>query len=544
MVIQIFQDITLVLFILSCLIVLRRHKKQVFGLIVKKKDKKILDGSQGVSTVIGRLSSSDVVINKPNIGRKQAVVSYNAKDDKIDIIEPGKKCLWDEEGYHVGGEVLNFFYPKNIYDHAYRGLPMMSATVFIILQAVSTYMKWNSWPAIGPHIILVVFLWAAFFTRVDHAPIVENILAIFLTFYIESTYYPALYPDIYHETFEHCIMSAYIGVILYCIVCMAARMAMRIDFSKYLGKHSLHEWLRWIASVIIVALVILNVQLGSEVNGAYNWIKIGGITFQPGEIVKVLYLFVMVVPDNRKFYDKSNIISMILVSMFVMAYPLLIRDSGLLLQLVVILISSILLQNSNILLIAIMIAGTLLGGRLVLQLSATAAYRFSSWLGNGDSVWKALTGSGSFMNFNSYGYQSVHSLVAAFMNGGLFGNQSFDVMKGLMAPNSDLVMALVAQSHGVIMLFMVLGLYYILLKAVFMNHRQQNRFQQILSCLAAMSVMVAMLLNIGGTFSIIPLTGVVSPAISDGISSAVCYGAMYGLMSASAISKAYYEKFS
>ena len=175
------------------------------------------------------------------------------------------------------------------------------------------------------------------------------------------------------------------------------------------------------------------------------------------------------------------------------------------------------------------------------SLSSTAFSRIQGWLGSNASIWKSLTGAGSFENFTTYGYQSVHALVAAFTNGGLLGNQSFDVLKNITAANSDLVMALISQRHGSIMLVLLLGLSILLILAVMQNVRQQFKLNQTLSALSLAAGFFAIVLNVGGTFSIIPLTGVVNPAVSAGISASISYGTMFGIMAHTSVSKAYWK---
>ena len=60
------------------------------------------------------------------------------------------------------------------------------------------------------------------------------------------------------------------------------------------------------------------------------------------------------------------------------------------------------------------------------------------------------------------------------------------------------------------------------------NLKQQNKFQQTFACLSVSLIIMAMGMNLAGTFGVLPLTGVVCPAISDGISAAVSYGALFG----------------
>ena len=73
------------------------------------------------------------------------------------------------------------------------------------------------------------------------------------------------------------------------------------------------------------------------------------------------------------------------------------------------------------------------------------------------------------------------------------------------------------------------------------NVRQQFKLNQTLSALSLAAVFCAIVLNVGGTFSIIPLTGVVNPVVSAGISASISYGTMFGIMAHTSVSKAYWK---
>ena len=538
MIFNLFQDISLLIFIISSLFILYQKRRESFGLIVKDGDHEILNGKQGVSTIIGRLSSCDVTVNEPCIGRNQAIATYDAAGDSVDLLEFGKKINCENKEYHIGKKVLSFILPKNDTNVCYKYIPIFSSVSFILLQAMKAYKEWQNYSIIGLYCIILAYLLSSFILRVDKVPIIEAVYSIFLTYYIEATLYPALY----NNNFQSYVKDAYIGIILYVSLALIINLLLKMDFSYYIYSKTIHEYLRKAATIFILILIIINCIFAKNINGSYNWIQIGSISFQPSELVKILLLFVLVQPNNKLFYDKNNLLYMFGVTSICFTYSLLIRDSGLLLQFAIMFIVAIIIQNTNIVISLLMIATAMFGSKVVIKISSTAAKRFYGWLGTGNSLLKSLTGSGSILNFDTYGYQSVHAMIATFINGGMFGNSSFDVLKGITASNSDLVIALISQKHGYITLFLIIAMYALLIVAVLYNLRQQNRFQQMLTCLAIASIVFAMILNVGGTFSVIPLTGVVLPAMSDGISASISYGCMFGIIASSSINKKYYKK--
>ena len=69
--------------------------------------------------------------------------------------------------------------------------------------------------------------------------------------------------------------------------------------------------LRWVVAAGALGLLALNLLLGRTVNGAANWISIGGVTMQPSELVKVAYVYVGAstldrLYRKRKAYEKCR----------------------------------------------------------------------------------------------------------------------------------------------------------------------------------------------------------------------------------------------
>ncbi|MBO6046475.1 MAG: FtsW/RodA/SpoVE family cell cycle protein [Erysipelotrichaceae bacterium] len=538
MLFNLIQDVLLLLFLISAFQVVSQRHRDVYGFVVRKEEKVVLDGSQGLTTMIGRLRINDIHINKPDVPRKAAALTFDQKGHTMEVETLSKGGRYENNDYIIGGQRFHFSLPVNNQFRLSGMMPVFFTIGFIGFKAYCMYQEFPLTSMFIIHGILIAYVLLSMILRSDHAPIIESIFAIFLTYYIEATLYPALTNS---EALAGCLRDSLIGVGVYVGMALIFSNFMKLDVNKAIGKKSLHQYLRIMALAGIIGLIVLNIVLAKVKYGAYNWITIGGMTFQPSEIVKLVYLLALVVPQRQLFNDRTNLIYTFGMTSIVFAYAVLIKDSGLLMQLGCLFIISVWLQNTDLLLIAIIILSTMVGAKAILKLSSTAAYRFTNWMGEGNTIFQILTGSGSLATHNGYGYQSVHALVAAFSNGGLLGNSSFDTLKGVMAANSDLVMGLLAQRHGAIFLFIMLLMVMLLIYTTFNSLQQQNRFQQVMTALSIAGIIFAIILNMGGTFSIIPLTGVVLPGISKGISAAICYGGMFGIICASGVSSSYYK---
>ncbi len=530
MTINILQDFILILFIVSSFWLIYRERDLRLGILVSEDKWKHTNGKQGIVTTIGRSASNDVKLKEHSVSRLQAVISYNAKSHKYDMTEYGKlgSCA---NGYHIANHSLQFNLPREERCFEFGFIPTVLSLLFIFLQGISTFNQLQNYQAIIPHFILVVFVIVTWGIRADKQPITESIFAVFLTYYIDAT----LYGLTTKEDIEKGIFSAVIGVTFYTLLSLAIRCFLRFDMDK----HNLHINLRILSVIVIIFFIIINLALAKEKNGAYNWISLGGITFQPSEIVKLLFAFVLIVPSTKHFNSIDNLIITLGISIICFVYGLIIKDIGALLQFGIVFVIAVLLQNSNILYSILMIVAGIAGCKGVLYISSTASSRIEGWLGENNTLFESLTASGIFDNPYDYGYQSIHSLVAAFKNGGLFGNTEFNALKGIEAANSDLVTSMIAQKHGSLVIYFILGLYLVLIVNTIFTLRQKSKIQQVFSCIGIALIVFAMSLNLCGTFGIVALTGVVSPALSDGISAAISYGCLFGVISSSAMSKEY-----
>lgn len=84
---------------------------------------------------------------------------------------------------------------------------------------------------------------------------------------------------------------------------------------------------RYLAAVGGMLLLLVNLVFGQENNGARNWISLGGISFQPSELVKLCFLYVGASTMDR-IVTKRNLFLFIVYSAAICGCLALMNDFG------------------------------------------------------------------------------------------------------------------------------------------------------------------------------------------------------------------------
>ena len=261
------------------------------------------------------------------------------------------------------------------------------------------------------------------------------------------------------------------------------------------------------------ALLVLPLAIGTEQNGATNWITLGGTSVQPSEIVKLALLLVLSwYMSRRRFWP------WFLFAMFALLVLMLQRDLGTALIYYATALFLFYASTGNLPLTGL---GVLGGGG-----AAVAGYMMFAHVKKRVAIWR-----NPWIYYETSGYQIVQTLMA-IASGGLFG-----VGLGLGAPRvipvyfTDCIFAVICEQFGVILGALVLAMYIILiLRGVSIASAARQSFHALLAMGATVMLGVQTFVIIGGVLKLIPLTGVTMPFVSYGGTSLVSCMGLIGLI--------------
>ena len=273
----------------------------------------------------------------------------------------------------------------------------------------------------------------------------------------------------------------------------------------------------YLASIVILLAVRIP-GLGNEAGGAYRWIDLGFITFQPSELVKIAMIlyFAKYLTDNKKNIHKFKegfifpllwIVPIVLILVFV--------QSHLSATLVVVMIVSILM----------LMAGTRLRyfltvGVGLVTIAGIALYVLATVYDIGAYRLDRLT---SFMDPwadpTDKGFQIIQSLYA-IGSGGLFGvglGNSTQKYLYLPEPQNDFIFAVIAEELGFIGCVGIIALFGIFIwRGVLIAMKAPDSYSSLVAIGITSLIGLQVIINIAVVTSSIPNTGMPLPFFSYG----------------------------
>lgn len=272
--------------------------------------------------------------------------------------------------------------------------------------------------------------------------------------------------------------------------------------------------MKWHIIISVLSLLLLGstLVLGTEQNGAKNWITLGPLSIQPSEFAKIGYIFVgastLDVLQTRK-----SLTEFIAVSAMSVGLLALMSDFGTALIFFVTFLVIAFMRSGDIRTVILAIAAAVLGVIVVLSMKPYIADRFAAW----GHVWEFM---------DDKGYQQTRCLIYS-ASGGLFGvGLSKGYLQYIFASENDIVFGLVCEEIGLaiaVLITIVIGGFMIYARGV--ATRSRSTFYSIAACSAGGMLVFQAALNIFGAVDILPLTGVTLPFVSYGGSSmAACWG--------------------
>ena len=265
------------------------------------------------------------------------------------------------------------------------------------------------------------------------------------------------------------------------------------------------------AGLAAAAVLAVTLVLGDTVFGAKSWIRVSNSTFQPSEMVKILYLYAGTAAMDK--LSRRSVLIFTGFSAVCVGLLALMGDFGTALVFFVAYLVIAYMRSGNPLTLIVPTAAAAAAVALVLAARPYVAQRFSSW----GHVWEDPLGKG---------YQQVRAM-SALAAGGCFGRGAgTGWLKDVYAANTDLVFALVSEELGLIpavccvLLLILLAAY-----AVFSAGRVYSGAYYAAGCGAVTMYLAQTALNVFGSLDLLPFTGVTFPFVSRGGSSLLgCWG--------------------
>lgn len=480
---------------------------------------------------IGRSKSSDIVVDDPAVSRNHCVLLRRASGWYIcdtgskggtyvngEAAEGRTRVLIDDV-INVGNSQFQFLrgedYDENLrYSWFFKKVNdkpamkswklMLLITLFHFFMCVEAVFWQDGTNKYSPLVLfgcLAVAEWTFFFvsTKVLKRVSFElESLALFLT----GVGVMLLVRQVERSAYVQ-LIAAVVGMALFCVIIKFIEDPDRTSSTK----------LRYGLMIAAVGLLGVSIVFGKITYGAANWIKIGGISLQPSEIVKIIYIFIGANTLDR-LQTKKNLLEFIIFSAVCVGLLALMGDFGTALIFFMTFLLISFMRSGDFKTVILAIVAAVFGVSIVLRFKSYVLDRFKAW----GHAWEYANDSG--------GYQQTHVLTY-IASGGLFGvGIGNGFLKGVGASESDLVFGLVSEEMGVIVaITLAVAVACLVIYARAITTRSRSTFYSISACCAAGLLVIQLSLNVFGATDILPLTGVTFPFISCGGSSVLsCWG--------------------
>ncbi len=468
---------------------------------------------------IGRARGCDVVLNYPTVSRTHAAITRDDRGEwtvfplsgKNPVYcngEPvqGSRVLREGDELTLGGLSMSFFpsTPEEERRQAVRRTrpgrkisPTLTLVLVTLFQAILTVELLSSMGAEYRREILLAFgllsaaMWGMYFIyRAGHRTGYEvETLAFFLTtLSLEMT--ATKLPD----TLLKQMAAVGVGLVLFFALSLALR---NLDLAKKL---------RWPMAGCAAALLAFNVLFGARLFGARNWVSLGPLSFQPSELVKIVFVIAGAATLDRLF-TRRNLIGTILFSAYCVGCLALMSDFGTALIFFVAFLVIAFLRTGDLPSVAMVTAAAVFACVILVKYKPYIVRRFSIWR----HVWE---------DTSDLGYQQTRTM-AAMASGGLFGTGAGEGwLKKVAASTTDLVFGAVSEELGlVVALCAVAAIILFALFAVKSAAKARSCFYVICANAVAAMFVTQSMLNVFGSTDLLPLTGVTLPFVSTGGSS-------------------------
>ena len=282
----------------------------------------------------------------------------------------------------------------------------------------------------------------------------------------------------------------------------------------------------WFSVVLFVGTLVLAKSVGN----VRNWVTIGGVSMQPTEIIKFLYVFIAAgLLGTKENPDKSNIAAFYIVTIIEVIFLTLQSEFGTMLLILMLFLTFIFLFIPELKYFAgttaVIAAGSTVLILLGMQVTKWKAAGF--FLGTNKLAQFFLSNYNKIANRFIYwlhpekdalglGYQLLKAKESIVL-GGWFGTSS---VTELPVRTSDLVYPALIQRCGMVLALIVFIIFIMMwLEGVQLFVKKQDRYHRAVGAGFVFMLFDQTLIIIAGSTGLCPLTGITLPFISSGGSS-------------------------
>lgn len=293
---------------------------------------------------------------------------------------------------------------------------------------------------------------------------------------------------------------------------------------KYIRYIKEIPYLEWICASVGLLMLGIVLILGSVTNGSKISFTLAGITFQPSEFVKILFVIFLALRLSKS----KKIIDLLITSAISAAFVLVLvasKDLGGALIYSVVFIVMLYIATGGIAYLLLGITGTAIATVVGYKLFAHVRTRFLAW-------------SDPFSYIDGQGYQITQSLFAIGTGNWLGMGLTHGSPEKIPVVDADFIFSAIVEEFGGLFgvcLILICISTFVMFMVVSMKCRD-NAFRIMGSGLATLYGF-QMFLTIGGVTKFIPLTGVTLPLVSYGGTSVLATVLIFGLIQGIAITR-------
>lgn len=280
-----------------------------------------------------------------------------------------------------------------------------------------------------------------------------------------------------------------------------------------------------LVGTILLLILVLLPELGVIKGGSQRWLKIGGITFQPSEAIKLAFLLFLSAWLSKNKTDIKNFYRVFVpfVILLIIISALIIPQKDL--STLIIIISSAL--------VVYFLAGApfVYFGYLSigLILALVAAIKYEPYRLRRLLVFSKT----SDVDVFGVGYH-INQALSAVSSGGIFGKglgRSAQKIYRLPEVISDSIFAVTAEELGFIITALLVIAYFFVAYRIFkIAFSSRDQFGRILAGGIGFWFILQVSINMGGMLELMPMTGVPLPFMSYGSSSLIVFLAAFGIL--------------